>query len=150
MNARLEYLYRVAYSQSLNLDGRIPALKNNSSPLEATVFFTSTEARLLQDGTSTRVLEGLLVTMAVCAVMAYWMLGTGVRELVMMQPGSIAAAAALIAGSEMVRESPVVGGRGEFKEGFEGYLFSLGWWDKGVGGGETRYGVDIGNAQPGR
>ena len=141
--SRMQRLYRLVYAQALSQDGRIPAAPD-SAPLTATVSLPSTgQARLMQDATSTRVLEAFLLAMVVCAVFAFFMLDT--RELVAAEPCSIATMATLIVESQMVDQSLVGGSSEVYSTNYEGYLFSLGWWDRRGGSGKW-FGVDVGRA----
>ncbi|GME65618.1 hypothetical protein CH63R_03176 [Neofusicoccum parvum] len=157
---RMNHLYRQLAAQQLHFNQRTPlALLNAStaspgsttsaalaSPFPATAV-NPTRTRLVQNAVSTRLLEGLLLALALCALLYFALdggAGGGARVLPI-DPGSVGARMALFAGSGLVgrlREGgggveEVLGGKG-----FEGERFRLGWWDESEGGGR-RFGVDV-------
>lgn len=137
----IQNVYSLIYAQSLNIGGRIAA-EPTAQPFTGTLDFPSTsQARLIQDGTSTRILEGLLIAMLICAVVAFWLLGT--KDLLPAEPTSIAAVAALIAGSRMTRDNASMGGMkgDDWKRRFEGRFYKLGWWE-GKRSEGRRFGID--------
>ena len=120
-----------------------------NQPLNGTLMDSNTY-RLKQSEVSTRILQGFLAALSACAIVGSLL--TDCRRAVLPRnPCSIAAVAALLAGSEMLdvmmaknRE----GGDVEELRRWDGYFFSLGWWPTSLsGGGEKRFGVDIGKAE---
>ncbi|KAK8209451.1 hypothetical protein IWZ01DRAFT_483362 [Phyllosticta capitalensis] len=104
---------------------------------------TSSRFRLQQSPISSRILEGLLAFMVVCAGISF-LLGGGTKVL-REDPGSIGAKMRLFVGSEMIKRFPE--GAGDWDEKdllksgiFEGAVFRLGWWVGGeyVGGEGSR------------
>lgn len=105
--------------------------------------------RLYQDATSTYVLTALLSLMFVCAVIAT--LTSDTKHLLPKNPCSIAAAASLLAGSEILGLIPPgsewCDDRELKRNGlFDGYLFSMGWRGKAESP-ERKFGVDVGKAE---
>lgn len=115
--------------------------------------------RLVQSGVATRVLEGLLLCLAVCGGVSFWVL-RGTEGVLPVDPGSVAARMGLLVGSGLVERLRRDGGDGgEGAEGLEGERFVMGWWEregeeKGEGGkgedakgegslGRWRYGIDM-------
>jgi hypothetical protein len=98
--------------------------------------------RLVQSAVATRVLEGLLVCLAVCAGVSFWVL-RGTEGILPVDPGSVAGRMGLLVGSGLVERLRREGGWGE---GWEGERFALGWWERegeGEEKGRWRYGIDI-------
>jgi len=100
-------------------------------------------ARLVQSELSTRLLEGLLAALVLCSGLSWWLVGRGGRgikrgEILPLDPGSVAAKMALLAGSELVERL----GR-EGRRGLEGEKLYLGWWEDSDGRGGKRYGIDV-------
>jgi hypothetical protein len=98
--------------------------------------------RLVQSAVATRVLEGLLVCLAVCAGVSFWVL-RGTEGILPVDPGSVAGRMGLLVGSGLVERLRREGGWGE---GLEGERFGLGWWEREGEGEEEerwRYGIDI-------
>jgi len=91
------------------------------------------QGRLVQSEISTRLLEALLLALAVCAAISFWLMGDG--KVVPVDPGSIAARMALLAGSELVAKVRDWG-----REGLAGRRISLRWWRRGT---TPVYGIDV-------
>ncbi|KAK3378836.1 hypothetical protein B0T24DRAFT_674675 [Lasiosphaeria ovina] len=113
---RLQYLYAQLAAQMLNFQDRMPAAHVSRTGNSSDIFGTTGDAfafapvtaqlhlrghRLVQNGVSTRTLEGLPVTLAACAVVSS-VLVREEKELLPMAPGSIAARMSLLAGSRLV------------------------------------------------
>ncbi|KAL4892083.1 hypothetical protein BDV59DRAFT_180807 [Aspergillus ambiguus] len=105
--------------------------------------------RLMQNGISTRLLEGFLGVMLICAVVAFFAIDT--RRTLPKSVTSIGAVLSLLADSDMLGrtfippESEWCDDRELQRRGvFDGWLFSMGWW----GVGEKRFGIDVGQADP--
>ncbi|KAE8356872.1 hypothetical protein BDV28DRAFT_41853 [Aspergillus coremiiformis] len=135
-----QHLYRVLMAQSLNGNSRLPP--QNTTVYNGTVV-DPTGVRLQQSGVSTRLLEGLLAAMVLCTLAAFYLLRT--REVIPVNPCSIAGAAMLLAGSEMLKPDVIPPGS-EWcdddelvkREVFSGLMFGLGWWEG------KRFAIDIG------
>lgn len=130
--------------------------KRDTNELTGTILYTG-RTRLKQSPISTRILEGLLAIMFICAFLAAVLLDTD--RVLPKNPCSIAAVASLLAGSELLASIP----RGaewmsdkQLKESgvFEGNVYSMGWWGGSVGdsdgsissSGMRRFGIDVGTA----
>ncbi|KIX95762.1 uncharacterized protein Z520_08470 [Fonsecaea multimorphosa CBS 102226] len=116
--------------------------------------------RLKQNATSKLILQIFLGIMLVCGAFVYGR--RNMRRVLPHCPWSIAGTMSLLAGSEIIdRKIIPVGAEfmsdGELKRVFEGYVFSLGWWDDSdstdrdgtsspAGQKHKRFGIDIGKA----
>ncbi|KAF7585421.1 hypothetical protein BBP40_010964 [Aspergillus hancockii] len=136
----LQHLYRVLMAQSMNGNSRIP-LQNQTIYNGTAVDLT--RVRLQQSAVSTRILEGLVAAMVLCTLVAFSL--TRTREVIPVNPCSIAGAALLLAGSEMLKPDVIPPGsewcddEKLVKRGiFGGFKFSLGWWEG------DQFGIDIG------
>ncbi|OJD30880.1 uncharacterized protein BKCO1_5400068 [Diplodia corticola] len=127
-----------------------------------------TSIRLVQSAVSTRILEGLLAAMFVCAALTFALLDT--KKVLPKNPCSVAAMASLLAGSKLLAAIPEgaewMSDRQLRQKGvFEGMVFSMGWWGDGSGvsdddgrsssggdgqAGRSRFGIDIGTAEKGK
>jgi hypothetical protein len=159
---RVNTVYAELGAQSLHFNFRRPtanltaANTTNGRPppgsgsIQATISVPAPAgyARLVQTQLSTRLLQGLLLCLAACAAVSFWML-RGSEKILPADPGSIAARMGLLAGSEMVE---IV--RREGMEALEGRRFGLGWWERipeegsqdGAEEGKKgrwRYGIDV-------
>lgn len=174
--ATIESVYARMVAQQLRFSFRAAnatAVGGDEAELLADLTVTLTDQaarlRLVQSAVSTRLLEGLLLAMALCAAVSR-VLTTYDRRwrrvVLPKDPGSVAAKMGLLAGSELVerlRDEVVVrsgagdGGGDAVREaeraavaGLEGHLFSLGWWDcrkeGGVEGGR-KFRIDVGVAE---
>lgn len=119
-------------------------------PQVATLISDGVRFRLKQSAVSTRVLQGLLGALVGCVGVAWWRVEA--RGVLPKDPGSIAGAASLVAGAEMLGLGVVPPGAEWWDEGqvgerrlFEGCTFGLRWWERGGGGGAQgrRFGVDV-------
>ncbi|GME65591.1 hypothetical protein GTA08_BOTSDO12789 [Neofusicoccum parvum] len=159
LSAGLTHVYRTIIAQTANLALRVPL--NTSAPLAppATVNGTLTNPnvyRLRQSAVSTRILDGLLVAVALCIAVSFGLMDT--RRLLPKNPAPIAAGASLLAGkAEMLRPDLLPKGAQwcsdselEKRGVWDGFVFSLGWWNSGShgadGGESKRFGIDIGKA----
>lgn len=114
--------------------------------------FMITEQRPVQSPISTRVLEGLLLLMWICAITTMLLVRT--RRILHRNPCTIAGMASLLAGSELLSVIPPGSewcDNAELRKRgvFDSHLFSLGWW--GTKGGDRghvgpRWGIDVGRA----
>lgn len=101
--------------------------------------------RLLQNAVPTRILEGLLAGLVVCAAVTCATLDT--KHVLPKNPCSIAAVASLLAGSRMLGRDVVPEGAEWLGSGekrakgvYEGRVFRMGWWAGG------RFGIDVDEA----
>lgn len=144
----LEHIFRLAFAQVAHLHFRVPASSDTAPALTGTL--ATPRLRLKQSAVSTRVLEALLVAIALCLVASFWLLDT--RRVLPKNPCSIAAAASLLAGAEMLGPGVVPAGAGWCSDGelvrrrvFGGDVFSMGFWGEGAKEGR-RFGIDRGKA----
>ncbi|KAK4444039.1 hypothetical protein QBC34DRAFT_361001 [Podospora aff. communis PSN243] len=129
------------FAQTLNAKLRRPFPATNPAafavgprPFAMEGRVEATKLVLVQSELSTRLLEVLLLLMAVCAVVSFWLDGMGERVRVLpVDPGSVAARMALLGGSELVE-------RLQRGQEVEGERFGMGWWGDGEG---KRYGIDV-------
>ncbi|GME31222.1 uncharacterized protein LTHEOB_12502 [Neofusicoccum parvum] len=163
--AAIQRLYALYAAQNLHFNYRrplsdpLPAANSTNNPAAAALasapatgtLTDSTRLRLVQSGVSTRVLEGLLAAMVLCAGAAFALERR--TRILPKDPGCVAAVMALVAEGEVWRRVVPVGaerwGDGEVERRgvFAGWLFSLGWW--GGEGERRRFGVDVGRAEGG-
>jgi hypothetical protein len=140
----LNILYARVLAQHLNLD-----LRSTTSGQTLRGNLTTPTLRLHQNETTTRVLEALLAAMFVCLCISSVLGDT--RKVIPNNPCSIAVMSSLIADSEFVKRDVVPEGSewcndSELRKRnvFEGYLFSLGMWDKKT---PSVFGVDVGQSE---
>lgn len=160
---RTTHLYRKYMAQLINSNMRTAPLYPNPT-YNATI--TLPTARLKQNNGSKVTLQILLAVMFVCGSLAYII--TDMRHTLPHNPHTIAGSISLLAGSEMTSRHVVPEGAEwmtdkQLKKAgvFDGYLFSLGWWqdwqqqpyEHGKRGGSSekptrgRFGIDIGRAE---
>ncbi|EXJ79696.1 hypothetical protein A1O3_07978 [Capronia epimyces CBS 606.96] len=111
--------------------------------------------RLKQDPTSKLILQIFLGIMLACGVFVYSR--RNMHRVLPRAPWSIAGMMSLLAGSEMIDRKVIPIGAAfmsdkELAKVFQGYVFSLGWWETmgdRPNGPETarRFGIDIGKAE---
>lgn len=128
---RTTHLYRKYMAQLINSDMRTAPLYPNPT-YNATLAVPT--PRLKQNNPSKLTLQILLAVMFVCASLAYWL--TDMRHTLPHNPHTLAGSMSLLAGSEMCSRNVVPEGAewmsdDDLREAgvFEGYLFSLGWWE---------------------
>ncbi|KAB2572379.1 hypothetical protein DBV05_g8947 [Lasiodiplodia theobromae] len=138
-----QHLFRLTYVQVINLNARsdVPAnasdsiISGNSSMprfLDGQIIDAQSRMRLKQSAVSTRILEGLLGAIVVCLLVSFWLLDT--RKVMPENACSIAGAASLLAGADMLRDLPSGAewwndDEAVKKEVFgKDAVFSLGWW----------------------
>ncbi|KAF1912691.1 hypothetical protein BDU57DRAFT_542503 [Ampelomyces quisqualis] len=142
LSERIQKVYGLVVAQTLNSQGRnkTAAVPDRDRILNGTA--TSYVLRLQQNRISTRILQGILASMFVCALIVVSTLRlTGVLPK---NPCSIAALASLVVGSRMMAdlppESQYMNDR-EFEALFRGQKYMMGW---SVGAdGKERYGIDV-------
>jgi hypothetical protein len=142
-----DHLYRLLMAQAINMSSRL--LNQNANNTILGTIVDPSQLRLEQSFISTRILEALIALMFICAAITIVMMDT--REVLPKNPCSIAGAASLLAGSEMLNPEIIPPGSEWFDDRtlidqgvFRGLLFSLGWW--GGKGREQRFGIDVGRA----
>ena len=139
-------LYDHFFIQFYNTALRDQNFTAGSTHANATLYDDNFQ-RIFQSPVSTRILEGLLLTMWVCACIVYWFFDT--KTLLPENPCSIAAQASLLADSKFLDMIPEEAANATLEElmqmtPFKDHLFSMGWWNDGMGG--RRFGIDIGMA----
>ena len=107
--------------------------------------------RLVQNGLSTRILEALLAVILICVLIAFFM--ADARQVVKLNPCSIAGLASLLVDSELLTKGIIPPGAEWLSDKdlleqkvFDGWVFSLGWWRSIEGEKRGRFGVDVGRA----
>lgn len=145
---RTNELYGIWIAQQLNFMSR-SVFNTSTNSIRIPANITVAESRLMASAISTRILEGLLAVMWLCGIIAMLLLRT--RGILPKNPCTIAAMTSLIADSEMLALIPEGAEWWDAvemdKQGlFDGYLFSLGWWQSGSDSQSKRYGIDIGRA----
>lgn len=148
---RLEHVFGRATAQLLSSQARTRQPSKDTVdqvlPNFNATAVKAEEFRLTQNLVSTRILQALLGTMALCAIITYFALDT--RGLLSKPPFSIAAVSSLLAGSELLSIVPP-GSRltsdKDLSNIFNGWTFSMGWWERD---GNYRFGIDVGK-HPGR
>ncbi|RAK99633.1 DUF3433 domain-containing protein [Aspergillus ibericus CBS 121593] len=141
----VQHLYRVLMAQSINGNSRIPST-TNSTRYPATIIDPN-RVRLIQSAISTRILEACLAAMVISSLIAYCFMHT--KEVIPVNPCSIAGAATLLAGSDLLKSDILPPGsewhsdKDLLRRGyFNGLMFGLGWWEG------PRFGIDIGKPGP--
>lgn len=137
--ARLNTVWGIIMAQLFNSNGR----ESFDDPLNTTWFvepatshapvyegvFHDGRKYLVQNEVSTRILDGVLAAMVVCALAVLCMMRT--KEVLPKSPCSIASAASLVAESrllELLRGTEYSDAELRKRGVFEG-LFSMGWWE---------------------
>ena len=101
--------------------------------------------RLIQSALSTRILESLLGILLLCAVVIF--LFINMRKVLPKQPGSIAAAASLLADNRLLYDIPLgaecMTDRQWEEEGvWDGTEYRMGWWDDLSSEGQRIFKID--------
>lgn len=162
---RVDYLYRIWAAQHLNLHRRpanlTPPANTTTNP-DAMHFRTDeyygtitngTHMRLVQNEVSTRILQGLLITMALCVVVSCIL--EPHTKILPKDPGSIASKMSLFADGEVWKNIPEGAEKWNDEEIekrglLRGVVLKMGWWggdgegeeEEGGGGGRRWFGVD--------
>lgn len=152
------HVLRVLLAQILSSQARVPlARTNDARPADAdnrdlTLKGTLVDpnvTRVKQSAISSRILEAQLATMLIFCIIAFYFLRP--RDLLPLNPCSIASAATYLAPSQLVGENLLPPDAGLRRESdllgdsrLAGLMLSLGWWSYGGG---KRYGIDIGKAE---
>ncbi|KAJ4989773.1 hypothetical protein SVAN01_04803 [Stagonosporopsis vannaccii] len=134
---QLKHVHRTLTAQSANMI-RIPL--NTSSPLAPPASVNATLInpniyRLHQSAISTRILDGLLIAIALCIALSFFLMDT--REVLPKNPASIAAGASLVAADARMLQSDILPEGAQWysdaeleeKKVWDGLFFRLGWWD---------------------
>lgn len=148
--AQLQHIHRTVTAQSADFI-RIPL--DTSSPLAPpasvnAMLINPNIYRLHQSAVSTRILDGLLIAIALCVALSFFLMDT--RKVLPKNPASIAAGASLIAGdARMIRSDILPEGAQWYsdtelnaKKVWDGLFFRLGWWDNdgpSENGGQGKY-----------
>lgn len=150
---RVVHLHKMIRAQQFsNYTRIIPAnLTKLGPPLLANITDLN-RLRVVQDATSTRILEGLLVTMLLCAIFAAVLMDT--RKVVPKNPCSIAAVASLLADSNLLEilskneeendltvDEKEIARRAGLLE--KNVAFSMGWMRAGGMESEAVYGIQM-------
>jgi hypothetical protein len=143
---QISELYSHYFTQFYNTALRSHNFTTNPKSANATLYDENFQ-RLFQSALSTRILQALLLAMWLCACIIYWLLDT--KDLLPKNPCSIAAQASLLADSKFLDMIPEGAENATLEElmqmtPFKDHLFSMGWWDDGMGG--RRFGIDVGMA----
>lgn len=141
LDERIRGIYGRATAQIMDREGRFTNLTSTGTKMGAMATDFST-SRLKQNLVSTRILQGLLIAMLLCALVA--LLTSNPKNVLPKNPCSIAAQASLVAGSSMLAEMPAEAqwmDDREFGRLFEGKRYALGWSEEGYEQG--RFGVDV-------
>jgi hypothetical protein len=144
---QVSYLYNQFFTQFYNTALRSQNFTAGTLDYANATLLDDNYQRILQSGVSTRILEALLLAMWFCAFVVYWLFDT--KTLLPNNPCSIAAQASLLADSKFLDMIPDGAGNATLEElmqmtPFKDHLFSMGWWDDGMGG--RRFGIDVGMA----
>lgn len=128
----------------MSREGRFTNLTSTNTTMPAKQTSYSTH-RLRQNPVSTRILQGLLTAMIICALVT--LLTIDLRNILPKNPCSIATQASLVAGSQMMKDLPAEAqwmSHKEFEKLFEGGRYRMGWSGEGE---EERFGIDA-DARP--
>jgi hypothetical protein len=141
---RIQKVYSLVAAELLSGRDRNTTLAGVDPVIKATA--THSVIRLLQNDVSTRILQGLLACMVICAVVS--LSTVRLSKILPKNPCSIAAQASLVAGSEMMSKLPPEAQWMEDKEFdalFKGERYAMGW---GVSSdGKERFGIDVDKSQ---
>lgn len=136
ITAQLQHVHRTIVAQSADLI-RVPL--NSTAPLSPPPTVNATLHnphiyRLQQSGVSTRILDGLLIAIAICIALSFGLMDT--RKILPKNPASIAAGASLFGGDPQMLQRNVLPEGAQWhsdaelkaKKVWEGMFFRLGWW----------------------
>jgi hypothetical protein len=146
----LEHIFGGIMAEMLSSQFRNATPSTNTTPSYLPTFngtiINPNRTRLVQSLITTRILQTLLGSIVLCAIVAFS--GVDTRNVLPKNPYSIAALASLLAGSELL-EKDIIPPSAEFRDDaflrdhvFDGWLFSMGWWMNEIG--EPRFGIDVG------
>jgi hypothetical protein len=141
---RIQKVYGLVAAELLSNRDRNTTLAGVDPVIKATATYSV--IRLLQNDVSTRILQGLLACMVICAVVS--LSTVRLSKILPKNPCSIAAQASLVAGSEMMSKLPPDAqwmDDKEFNALFKKERYAMGG---GVGGdGKERFGIDVDKSQ---
>jgi hypothetical protein len=144
LKEQIQKVYGLVATDLLSSLDRNTTLVGVDPVIKATA--THSVIRLLQNEVSTRILQGLLACMVICAVVS--LSTVRLSKILPKNPCSIAAQASLVAGSEMMSKLPPDAqwmDDKEFNALFKGERYAMGW---GVGSdGKERFGIDVDKSQ---
>jgi hypothetical protein len=144
LKERIQKVYSLAATDLLSSLDRNTTMVGVDPVIKATATYSI--IRLLQNDVSTRILQGLLACMVICAVVS--LSTVRLSKILPKNPCSIAAQASLVAGSEMMSRLPPEAqwmDDKEFNALFKGERYAMGW---GVGSdGKERFGIDVDKSQ---
>jgi hypothetical protein len=130
---------RTAQAQTINTDFRAPLSSLPSAQLPTTLpatHLTPYRTRLVQSSLSTRLLQGVLAALLLCAIVVFVLID--MRKVLPKKIGTIAAAASLLAGSRLLdeREGLIPPGAEWWSDKellrrgiWQGQKFRMGWWE---------------------
>ncbi|KAB2569036.1 hypothetical protein DBV05_g12288 [Lasiodiplodia theobromae] len=141
---KAERTYRQIIAQNLNEYFRIPESTTSAGSSFNATITDSSELRLVQNAVSTRLLEGILLFMAICAGVSFFLERS--TQILPKNPASIASAMSLFADSDFLQivsqELSMPDGEKRLHDGIlKESRFRLGWWDMGTA--RERFGIDI-------
>lgn len=141
LKTQVEYAYSFLVGQYihqlLRVSNSAATNKANNMTFEG-IYTVRDSMRLLQSTTSTRILQGLLGVLLICALVIHTTITREGRNLLPKDPSSIAGMASLLAGSKLVTRELVPEGSewlGDAELQRAGILcgedmdFGIGWWD---------------------
>ncbi|KAF3006760.1 hypothetical protein E8E13_010017 [Curvularia kusanoi] len=135
--AELQHVLRIMTAQSANLI-RMPlnvtSLLAPPSTINATLSHNHVY-RLHQSAISTRILDGLLIAIAICVALSFALMNT--RNILPKNPASIAATASLLSGHARMIQEDVLPWNAQWysdaeikaRKVWDDVFFRLGWWD---------------------
>ncbi|KAK4940635.1 hypothetical protein LTR10_019265 [Elasticomyces elasticus] len=144
-------MYRRYMAQLINATMRQSLQDDEAASYSGTLLNINTP-RLKQNATSKIVLQVFLGIMLVCGIFVYGR--RNMHHILPQCPWSIAGTMSILADSEIIERKIIPSGSGLISDqalakSFEGYMFSLGWWDTEDETSDSslgRYGIDIGKA----
>jgi hypothetical protein len=146
LNERIQKVFGLVAAELFSSLHRNTTLVDVNPVIKATATYSV--MRLIQNEISTRILQALLVSMVICALVSLFTVR--LSKILPKNPCSIAAQASLVAGSEMMSRLPPEAqwmDDKEFDVLFKGEKYAMGWSvDRD---GNERFGVDIDELQSG-
>lgn len=142
---------RESFDKPLNRSHSVLPLTSDPPIFNAT--FYDRRHYLVQNEVSTRILQGVFATMALCAIISIAFMDT--KRVLPKEPFSIAAVASFLYGSRML-DLDIIRKGSEWSEDqelrrpgvFEGWTFTMGWWrgeSGSAGSGDGRSSTDVGD-----
>ena len=150
----IQGFYRRYMAQAISENMRVKYADGSQAQNFTGIAINHNNPRLFQNNASKLTLQIMLVFMLTCGSLAFFL--TGTRHILPHNPWTIAGKASLLAGSELCSESlrelippgALWMSDRELEENgvWQGWLFSLGWWDW-KWGEKRRWGIDVGQAE---